>query len=125
MQETLEKSLASLEEKLNDPQTTAEQRRRLEQMKANMERLLAQSGASSSALEEWERIVESDRASALLRSLAQGERLPDEQWNKLLSTLDDGLWQVRGRLAPEDYRRSIERYQERLREVLSTGGVPN
>ena len=48
---------------------------------------------------------------------AAGEPLPDTQWNRILSSLDTGLWQVRRRTPPEEYRRAIEQYQERLRRL--------
>lgn len=122
-QESLEKSLASIEEKAADPNTPPQQRRQLEQMAENMKRMLAQMGQRTLEAEEWERIAESDKAKQLLRALAHGERLPDDQWNKLLSTLDDGLWQVRGRKPPEDYRKAIEQYQEYLRQLDSGRGA--
>jgi len=118
MQEVLEKSLASVQEKLDDPQTPPEQREQLEKMAENMQRMLSQQSSRPDAMQDWERIVESDQAKETLRALAAGQRLPDSQWNKLLSTLDDGLWQVRGRKPPEDYRKAIEQYQERLRKLI-------
>ena len=124
MQETLEKSLASIKEKIEDPQTTKEQRRKLEEMAANMQRVLDSSNSEhdSESSGEWERIVESEKANEMLKALASGKRLPDSQWNKLLSTLDDGVWQVGGKTPPEDYRKAIERYQERIRQLMSTVG---
>jgi hypothetical protein len=118
-QETLEKSLASIQAKADDPMTPPEQRRQLQQMAENIKRMLTHMGQRTADAQEWERIVESDKARGILKALARGERLPDEQWNKLLSTLDDGLWQVRGRKPPEDYRKAIEQYQEYLRQLDS------
>lgn len=123
MQETLEKSLALIREKIEDPQTTEEQRRRLEEMAASMQRILEQSSDDSDSRGEWERIVESQKAEEALKTLASGQKIPDSQWNKLLSTLDDGIWQVGGRRPPEDYRKAIERYQERIRKLMSTVGT--
>lgn len=122
MQETLEKSLASIREKIDDPQTTEEQRRRLEEMAENMKRLLERSSDDTDAGGEWDRIVESQKAEETLKALASGRKIPDSQWNRLLSTLDDGIWQVGGRTPPEDYRKAIERYQERIRKLMSTVG---
>lgn len=124
MQEKLEKSLASIKEKIEDPQTTKEQRRKLEEMAANMKRVLDSSNSDhdSESAGEWERIVESEKANEMLKALASGKKLPDSQWNKLLSTLDDGVWQVGGKTPPEDYRKAIERYQERIRQLMSTVG---
>lgn len=124
MQEKLEKSLASIKEKIEDPETTKEQRRKLEEMAANMKRVLDSSNSDedSESAGEWERIVESEKANEMLKALASGKKLPDSQWNKLLSTLDDGVWQVGGKTPPEDYRKAIERYQERIRQLMSTVG---
>ncbi len=123
MQEMLEKSLASIEKKIDDPKTSSEQRQKLEQMAKNMQRMLDQMGQGSPDTEKWERITESDKAKELIRALASGRPIPDEQWNKLLSTLDDGLWQVRGRTPPEDYRKAIEQYQDRIRQLMNTVGA--
>lgn len=123
MQEMLEKSLAALEEQMKDPQTPSEDRQRLERMKKNLQRMLREVGEEQNSAEEWERIVQRDQAAEILKALAAGKPVPDEQWNKLLSTLEDGLWQVRGKRPPEEYLPAIEQYQDRLRELLST--VPN
>lgn len=123
MQDLLEKSLASIREKIDDPNTTPEERRQLEQTAENLQRMLDQAGGRTADAEEWERIAEADQAKAVLQALAQGKPIPDEQWNKLLSTLEDGLWQVRGKTPPEEYRRAIEQYQDRLRQLTGTTGA--
>lgn len=125
MQEMLEKSLAQVQEKIDDPKTSEKQRRQLQEMAKKMQRMAddANSSQHRSATDDWERIVEAEKAKEVLRLLAAGERLPDSQWNKLLSTLDDGLWQVRGRTPPEDYQKVIEQYQDRLRELMDTVGA--
>lgn len=89
-----------------------------------MKRVLDSSNSDhdSESAGEWERIVESEKANEMLKALASGKKLPDSQWNKLLSTLDDGVWQVGGKTPPEDYRKAIERYQERIRQLMSTVG---
>ncbi|MFG0332248.1 MAG: hypothetical protein ACF8TS_02705 [Maioricimonas sp. JB049] len=120
MKQMLEKSLQQIQEKMTDPSTSAEQRRRLEEMARNLARMLEQMGHPNADAEEWERIAESDRAREVLQALARGEAIPDEQWNRLLSTLDDGLWQVRRRTPPEDYRKAIEQYQERIRQLTES-----
>ncbi len=120
MQETLAKSMAAIEEKLKDPQTSPAERRKLEQMQQNLKRVQEQLSEKATSAEEWERIVERDQATEMLKALAKGEQIPDEQWNRLLSTLEDGLWQVRGTQPPEEYRKAIEQYQDRLRELMST-----
>ncbi|HSG71168.1 MAG TPA: hypothetical protein VLA12_12175, partial [Planctomycetaceae bacterium] len=48
--------------------------------------------------------------------------IPDQQWNKILSTLNEGLWQIRGRTPPEEYRKSIEQYQDQVRRLID--GTP-
>lgn len=120
LQEMLEKSLASIRERAEDAQTSEEQRRQLENMAQNMQRMLDQASEQNPDARDWERIAESDQAKAILRALAKGEAIPDDQWNKLLSTLDDGLWQVRGKTPPEVYRRAIEQYQDRIRQLMTT-----
>ena len=67
--------------------------------------------------EEWQKIVRSDQMKAVLRATATGEPLPDTQWNRILSSLDKGLWQVRRRTPPEEYRQAIEQYQDRIRRL--------
>lgn len=125
MQEALEKSLASVKEKIEDPETSEEQRRKLEKMASNMKRLLDQNDQNdgdTNSTGRWEQIVESEKAKKAIEALASGQKIPDSQWNKLLSTLDDGVWQVGGRTPPEDYRKAIERYQERIRQLMNTVG---
>ena len=122
MQESLEKSLASIKEKIEDPKTSEAQRRKLEEMAKNMQRVLESSGDDPDSGGAWERIVESEKAKEVVKALASGKPIPDSQWNKLLSTLDDGVWQVGGRTPPEDYRKAIQRYQERIRQLMSTVG---
>ncbi|NQV25527.1 MAG: hypothetical protein HQ518_14300, partial [Rhodopirellula sp.] len=122
VQQKLEKSLASIKEKIEDPQTTEEQRRQLKEMAKQMKRVLDQTNGNPDSTSEWEKIVESEKAREMLKALASGQKIPDSQWNKLLSTLDDGVWQVGGRTPPEDYRKAIERYQERIRQLMSTVG---
>lgn len=117
MREKLEQALADVQRQLQDPQTTPEQRRTLEQTAANLQQMLEKMQDGAASLKEWEQMVESDSAKATLRALARGQAVPDEQWNKLLSTLGDGLWQVRGRTLPEDYRKAIEQYQDRIRQL--------
>lgn len=123
MQETLEKSLASIKEKIEDPKTSEEQRRKLEEMAGNMKRLLNQQADDPDSAGAWERIVEAEKAKEAIKAIATGKKIPDSQWNKLLSTLDDGVWQVGGKTPPEDYRKAIERYQERIRQLMSTVGT--
>ena len=67
------------------------------------------------------RVAEFERKKEVLKAVARGERIPDEQWNKLLSKLDDGLWQVGGRSLPEEYRKAIEQYQEQIRKLTNSG----
>jgi hypothetical protein len=70
--------------------------------------------------EEWNQIAKSAQMKAILKALARGDGIPDEQWNKLLSTLGDGLWQTGGRTLPENYRKAIEQYQERIRRLMNS-----
>jgi hypothetical protein len=117
LEDDLMRTLAALKQKADDPQTDPSERRRLAQRAAELERMLDPENRTPEAAELWTRIAASQETQAWLEALAQGEALPDDQWNKLLSTLDDGLWQVGGRTPPEDYRKAIERYQDRLRRL--------
>jgi hypothetical protein len=120
MQDMLAKSLASLEEKMKDPQLTPAERRKLEQMAESMRRIQDQLQEGPNE-RTWSELAESDQAKETLRALARGEAIPDQQWNKLLSTLEDGLWQVRGKTPPADYRKAIEQYQDRIRQLMDLG----
>lgn len=113
MQQTMEK----LQEKADDPNTPEAARRQMQEMAQRMNQALEEMKKEQSSAQMWQQIVEADQAKAALEALAKGESLPDEQWNKLMSKLDDGLGQVGGRTPPEDYRRAIEQYQERIRRL--------
>ncbi|HUQ71591.1 MAG TPA: hypothetical protein VM165_18830 [Planctomycetaceae bacterium] len=119
LEENLARTLAALKERANDPSTSAEERRKLEQRTEDLQRMLDQLGEGGVPDDLWNRIAESEQTHAMLKALARGEGVPDEQWNKLVSTLDDGLWQVGGRTPPEAYRKAIEQYQERIRRLTS------
>ncbi|KAA5539023.1 hypothetical protein FYK55_25680 [Roseiconus nitratireducens] len=119
-QEMLEKSLREIEQRRDDPTTPDGERQRLDKMAKNIERMMEQSDGNNADRRAWDQVVQSDQAQELIRALAAGESLPDEQWNKLLSTLDDGLWQVRGNQPPEAYRKAIEQYQDQIRELMQT-----
>jgi hypothetical protein len=92
----------------------------LEQIAENMRRMLDQVGQPTPDAQAWDELAQSDQAKEILQALARGEAIPDQQWNKLLSTLEDGLWQVRGKTPPADYRKAIEQYQDHIRQVLNT-----
>ncbi|MCA8997967.1 MAG: hypothetical protein KDA80_13305 [Planctomycetaceae bacterium] len=119
-QEMLEKSLLEIQEQIDDPMTTPEQRQKLKEMAQNLERMRQELSETNASVEAWERIAQEAQTKEILEALAKGEAIPDSQWNKLLSTLADGLWQVRGKVPPEEYRPAIEQYQDRIREVMST-----
>lgn len=121
-EEMLEKSLAAIKEKQQDPKTPDGQKQQLDQLRRRIEQLKQNLGDRTEEAEEWQRRAEGDETAAVLAALAQGERLPDSQWNKLFSSLDDGLWQVNGKVPPEAYRRAIEQYQERLRQLTNGTG---
>jgi hypothetical protein len=120
MQDMLARSLASIEERAKDPQASPQERRKLEQMAENMRRMLDQAEQTAPDPQAWEKLAEADQAREILQALARGETIPDQQWNKLLSTLEDGLWQVGGRTPPADYRKAIEQYQDRIRQLMNT-----
>jgi hypothetical protein len=112
--------LTSIRERAADPSMSTDEKRKLEQSAKNLQQVLDRMNRDQLPPEEWNRIAESDQMKAILKSLARGDGIPDEQWNKLLSTLGDGLWQAGGRTLPEDYRKAIEQYQERIRRLLNT-----
>ena len=118
LEEMLRRSVAKLEEQMKDEAMSEAERRKLEAMAENMRRFMNESRDQPSAEELWRKIAESDQAEALLKAMARGEAIPDEQWNKVLSTLNEGLWQIRGRTPPEEYRKSIEQYQDQLRKLI-------
>jgi hypothetical protein len=112
--------LTSIRERAADPSMSPDEKRKLEQAARNLQQVLDRMTRDQLPPEEWNRIAESDQMKAILKSLARGDGIPDEQWNKLLSTLGDGLWQAGGRTLPEDYRKAIEQYQERIRRLMNT-----
>jgi hypothetical protein len=118
LEEMIRRSVAKLEEQMKGENISEAERRKLEAMAENMRRFLNESRSQPSAQELWRKIAESDQAEAMLKAMARGEAIPDEQWNKILSTLNEGLWQIRGRTPPEEYRKSIEQYQEQVRKLI-------
>ena len=117
LKEQMEQDQGELEKQAQDPAKSEKERRHLAEMAAQMKRSLQEMEQGQTAEQLWRRMVEADQAKAVLEALAQGEKIPDEQWNKLMSTLGDGQGQVTGRVPSEDYRQSIEQYQERLRQL--------
>ena len=117
LKERMEQARAELEKQAQDRTKTDEQRRQLAEMAKQMDQSLKQMEQGLTPQQMWRQMVEADQAKAALEALAKGEQIPDEQWNKLMSTLGDGQGQVSGRVPSEDYRRSIEQYQERLRQL--------
>lgn len=115
LRQMVEKSLQRLETMAADPNrdpASAEQiRRRIEQLRSIAE------ATDEEAAGAWRALARAERSAAAIAAIARGQPVPDEQWNKLLSTLEKGLWQVRGRTPPEGYAEAIRRYQTLLREV--------
>lgn len=118
-QEMLAKTLLDIEKQKEDGEQSAAERQRLDEMAEKIKRLMDQDG-DGSAERAWQQIVQADEAKELMQAIANGEFIADQQWNRLLSTLDDGLWQVQGNRPPEAYRKAIEQYQDQLRELMST-----
>jgi hypothetical protein len=118
LEEMVRRSVAKLDEQMKDKNRSEAERRKLEAMAENMRRFMNESRDQPSAQELWRKIAESDQAEAILKAMASGEAIPDEQWNKVLSTLNEGLWQIRGRTPPEEYRKSIEQYQDQVRKLI-------
>ena len=121
LKDQMQKSMEQLEERMQDPATTDQQRRQLQDMAERLAQAQEEMKNELTPEQLWRRMVEADRTKAAMEALAKGETLPDEQWNKLMSSLDDGLGQVGGKTPPEDYRKAIEQYQDRIR-LLKSGG---
>ncbi|MFO1002607.1 MAG: hypothetical protein U0936_19940 [Planctomycetaceae bacterium] len=117
LKDQMQQTMPQLQQKADDPNTPEAARRQMQEMAQRMNQALEEMKKEQSSAQMWQQIVEADQAKAALEALAKGESLPDEQWNKLMSKLDDGLGQVGGRTPPEDYRRAIEQYQERIRRL--------
>jgi hypothetical protein len=117
LKDQMQQTMEQLQKKADDPNTPEAARRQMQEMAQRMNQALEEMKKEQSSAQMWQQIVEADQAKAALEALANGESLPDEQWNKLMSKLDDGLGQVGGRTPPEDYRRAIEQYQERIRRL--------
>jgi hypothetical protein len=118
-QERLQEKIEELRQRAARPMTEPEEAERLRQMAAQLDQMRQQLAGRQIDKQQWEQMSRSDQMQAVLRAAARGEPLPDSQWNRLMSSLDDGLWQVRRRTPPEDYRRAIEQYQERLRRLTN------
>jgi hypothetical protein len=118
-QQLLEQKIEELRRKAADPQTAAAETEKLLQMAKQLEAMRQQLGGQNVKQKDWQEIVRSDQMKAVMRAIAAGEPLPDSQWNRVLSSLDTGLWQVKRRTPPEEYRRAIEQYQDRIRELMS------
>jgi hypothetical protein len=124
MKADLEKTLAMLKESTKERSSDTEESQKIVMLTRDLQRLLDQLRKEQNADYRWKMVAEFERKKEVLKAVARGERIPDEQWNKLLSRLDDGLWQVGGRSLPEEYRRAIEQYQEQIRK-LTNGGLEN
>jgi len=114
----LEKSLVKIEEKADAEETPASEKDRLEKLATSLREVLESEPGSASREAALQQIAESEKADDTLGSVARGETIRDDQWNKLLSTLEDGLWQVRGKKPPAEYRKAIQQYQDTLRELV-------
>ena len=122
LKDQMQKSMQELEERMQDSATTDEQRRQMQEMAQRMAQALEEMKGEQTPEQLWRRMVEADQTKAAMEALAKGETLPDDQWNKLMSTLDDGLGQVGGKTPPEDYRKAIEQYQDRIRQLKGGSG---
>jgi hypothetical protein len=121
MKADLEKTLAQLKEGAKENPPLPGTSERAELLTRDLQRLLDQIRNEPNPDNRWKMVAEFERKKAVLKAVARGERIPDEQWNKLLSQLDDGLWQVGGRSLPEEYRKAIEQYQEQIRKLTNSG----
>lgn len=115
--ELLQEKIDELRRQAADPEMDAEQAEKLRDMAEQLESLRKQFAEAGGDEKNWEETVRSDRTRALMRALAADKPLADAQWNRILSSLGDGLWQVRRKTPPEHYRRAIEQYQEQVRKL--------
>ena len=122
-EEELERMLRAIQEKMQDPAMDKDRRRELQEKAEMLANMLRDARGGRLDQRKWQELAESDQMKAVLKALGKGEPLPDDQWNTLLSTLDKGLWQVRGRTPPADYRQAIEQYQDQIRRLLNGEAV--
>jgi hypothetical protein len=125
MEEELEKMRRAIEERIKDPATSEQRRQELQKKAEMLAQMLQEAREGSLSREKWAELAKADETRAMMEAFATGEPIPDSQWNRLLSTLDTGLWQVRGRTPPEDYRKPIEQYQDLIRRLLNAESVVN
>lgn len=118
-EQRLQEKIEELKRRAADPQTDPEEAAKLTQMAEQLAQMQQQLAGRQIDKQQWEEMIRSDQMQAVLRAAARGEPLPDSQWNRLMSSLDEGLWQVRRRTPPEEYRQAIEQYQERIRKLIT------
>jgi len=116
--EKLQEKIDELKRRADDPNADPEEAEKLRQMAGQLDQMRQQLGGRPIDKRQWEEMVRSNEMQAILRAAARGEPLPDSQWNRLMSSLDEGLWQVRRRTPPEEYRQAIEQYQDRIRKLI-------
>ena len=119
----MEESAKELTKQAGNEDLSDEERKKLRQRAEDMKRMLDNINENDGdwSDEVWDRLADAEQADAVLKAIATGGTIPDSQWNKIRSTLGDGLWQVRGRTPPEDYRKSIEQYQDSIRRLTTIG----
>ena len=115
-QQEMEKMLLEIEAQAESSPQTSEQQQRLKTIAKRLREIMESSSDDEQRWSAWQQIIQADQAKSILAAARQGTSIPDEQWNKIASALEDGLWQVRGKKPPEEYRKAIEQYQDSLRE---------
>lgn len=118
-QERLEEKIRELKQQAGDENLDSEQREKLLETARQLEQMQRQLASRQIDKAEWEEMARSDQMRAVMKAMATGEPIPDSQWNRVLSSLDTGLWQSERRTPPEAYRAAIEQYQERLRTLIN------
>ena len=119
MEEDLMKTLAAIKEESSELPKGSVDTAKMDQLTKDLVRIVEQVGNEPNSEARWKMSTEFERKKQVLKALARGQHIPDEQWNKLLSALDDGLWQIGGRTLPEEYRKAIEQYQEQIRRLTN------
>ncbi|HET6878958.1 MAG TPA: hypothetical protein VFI31_02315, partial [Pirellulales bacterium] len=122
-EEMLEEKIDELRRQAALPETDSEEAEKLRQAAERLEalrrRLADQNRGGDGEQKQPPERLRPGALRSMIEALLAAETLNVEQWNRVLSSLDDGLWQVRRRVPPDQYRRAIEQYQEQIRRLRS------
>lgn len=117
MKKMIEQAAEQAKQQGDNPNSTPEQRQQAQAQAEKMQQMLQQLKNGQIPNDLWNQIAEAEETRGMMEALANGEAIPDEQWNKLRSTLDDGIGQANRRTPPEDYLPAIDHYQDAIRQI--------